>query len=173
MSKWYMVTVVGEDRPGIVARLTHALYEAEANLGEASMMRLGGNFTIMLMVQFAGTARQLDQTVEPVLQSLGLHWHVDRIEGHLHDHRQPDVHITVSGADRAGIVAHVTAALAEAGLNILELESDVGGTAEVPIYIMQIEGHAREGIPALRSALDTVADEGIDVTIEPVDTLIG
>ena len=48
--KWYMLTLVGKDRPGIVAHVTAALYEGGANLGETSMMRLGGNFTIMLMV---------------------------------------------------------------------------------------------------------------------------
>src|SRR4030067_3820292 len=54
MKRWYMVTVVGKDRPGIVAGLTEALYRGGANLGEASMARLGGNFTIMLMVQIDG-----------------------------------------------------------------------------------------------------------------------
>lgn len=51
MKRWYMLTVVGQDRPGIVAALARALYEGGANLGEASMARLGGNFTIMLMVE--------------------------------------------------------------------------------------------------------------------------
>ena len=37
MQKWFMSTVVGEDRPGIVAKLTHALYEGGANPGEASI----------------------------------------------------------------------------------------------------------------------------------------
>ncbi len=49
MKKWLMLTVVGADRPGIVARVTDALYKGGCNLGEASMMRLGGNFTIILM----------------------------------------------------------------------------------------------------------------------------
>lgn len=173
MSKWYMLTLVGADRPGIVAKVSKALYEGGCNLGEASMARLGGNFAIMLMVQFEGTAHALRDLVAPVSDSLGLHLHVDRIEGELHRHLVPDVRISVFGADRAGIVAQVTGALAEAGLNILDLESDVGGTQEQPIYIMHIEGQAREGIEALRSALEIVARAGIDVRIEPIDTLIG
>ncbi|CAK0777283.1 hypothetical protein CCP3SC15_5790004 [Gammaproteobacteria bacterium] len=47
MKQWYMLTVVGQDRPGIVALLTASLYEGGCNLGEASMIRLGGNFTII------------------------------------------------------------------------------------------------------------------------------
>jgi glycine cleavage system transcriptional repressor len=170
MAKWFMLTVVGEDRPGIVARLTAALYDGGCNLGEASMLRLGGNFTIMLMVSFDGSAAQL---AAPVTQSLGLKLHLDRIEGRLHQHIEPDVSITVAGADRAGIVAHAVGAFAEAGLNILNLESGVGGSADRPLYIMHIEGQALEGIESLKSALEIIRREGIDVSLTPIETLIG
>jgi glycine cleavage system transcriptional repressor len=171
--KWYMLTLVGKDRPGIVAHVTAALYEGGANLGETSMMRLGGNFTIMMMVQFSGTTHALQDLVGGVAESLGLQLHIDHIEARLHDHRIPDVRITVYGADRAGIVAKVTGVLAEAGLDILELDSDVAGTDAEPIYIMNIEGHAAEGVPALESALDIVRAEGIDASLQPIDTLVG
>ena len=57
--KWYMVTLIRKDRPGIVAHVSAALYEGGANLGESSMMRLGGNFSIMMMVEFAGRSKDL------------------------------------------------------------------------------------------------------------------
>lgn len=173
MRHWYMITLVGADRPGIVAKVTAALFDGGANLGEATMVRLGGNFTIMLMVQHDGNTHSLENLLEPVVDSLGLRLHVDRIEGHLHQHLIPDVRITVYGADRAGIVAQVTGALAEAGLNILDLQSDVGGTAEKPVYIMSIEGQATEGLEGLQSAMDIFARDGIDVEVEPIETLIG
>lgn len=173
MQQWFMLTVVGNDRPGIVARVTAALFDRGCNLGEASMMRLGGNFTIMLMVGHAGSAAEVEATLRPVVDELGLRLHVDRIEGHLHDHQVPDVRISVFGADRAGIVAQVTGALATAGLNILDLESDVAGSEAAPIYIMQIEGTATRGIEPLEQALAGMAAEGIDTRIEPIDTLIG
>jgi glycine cleavage system transcriptional repressor len=168
-----MLTVVGEDRPGIVAHLTHALYEGGCQLGEASMMRLGGNFTIMLMVETELSRHRLADLIEQVVDSLGLHAHIDRIEGHLHRHQVPDVRIHVNGADRPGIVSQVVGALAEAGLDITDLESDVAGTEAEPIYVMVIEGHAAEGVEALRSALDIVCRNGVDASLEPIDTMIG
>ncbi|HHH46072.1 MAG TPA: ACT domain-containing protein [Thiotrichales bacterium] len=170
---WYMVTLVGRDRPGIVARVTRALYEGGATLGEASMMRLGGNFAIMMMVGFEGDRRDLERLLETEAESLGLHLHIDRIEGRLHEHLVPDVRIRVFGADRPGIVAQVTGALAEAGLNITDLQSDVAGTEASPVYVMTIEGQAREGIAPLESALEVVRGQGIDTDIEPVETLVG
>lgn len=137
------------------------------------MMRLGGNFTIMLMVQFDGSVKQLQGVLESESDSLDLRMHVDRIEGHLHRHRIPDVRVTVYGADRTGIVSQVTSALAEAGLDVTDLQSDVGGSEDKPMYIMTIEGQAREGIDALKSAIEIVHREGMDVDIEPIETMIG
>jgi len=172
MKKWTMLTLIGEDRPGIVARVTAALFENGCHLGEASMMRLGGNFTIMLMVNHTGEP-PLDAIIKPVAESLGLHVHIDDIECRLHQHLVPDVRISVAGADRAGIVAEVTCALAEAGFHILDLESDVAGDEDNPIYIMHIEGKATEGIERLEAAIESVNKNGIDAHLIPIDTFIG
>jgi len=173
MGQWYMLTLVGKDRPGIVARVSKALYEGGCNLGEASMFRLGGNFTIMLMATAPKAAGDVDALLKPVCAELDLRCHVDPIEGKLHNHVEPNVRVTLFGADRAGIVARATGALAAAGLNILHLESDVGGTEAEPIYIMQIEGVAHQGIEALRAALADMAREGVTIHVAPIDTLIG
>ncbi|GAB6040496.1 glycine cleavage system transcriptional repressor [Endothiovibrio diazotrophicus] len=171
--KWYMLTLVGEDRPGIVAKVAHALFEGGCNLGEASMARLGGSFTILMMVRPEDGALSVEEAVRPVAHSLGLHIHLDAMAGGLHRHIEPDVRITVHGADRAGIVAQVTGALAESGLNITDLESDVAGSEEKPVYVLHIEGVAGEGIEPLRSALETVKHGGIEASIYEIDTLIG
>jgi glycine cleavage system transcriptional repressor len=172
MSNWFMVTLVGKDRPGIVAHVSNALYEEGCNLGETSMLRLGGNFTVMMMVSYHGSKKNLENLLLTVAQSLDLHLHVDAIEGGLHQHLVPAMRITVSGADRAGIVAKVTTALAEVGFNILDLESDVAGSEDKPIYIMHIEGSSDEGLDAVAAALEVVRRDGIDVTLSPIDTLI-
>lgn len=174
MKQWFMLILVGKDQPGIVAQITRALYEGQGNLGEASMVRLGGNFTVMLMVQFAGDEKALDALVAPVCQSFNLRHHVDAIEGELRHPVEPDARITIYGADRAGIIAEATGTLAENGFNILNLDSAVGGTGDNPIYIMTMEGVAEQGIEALEQALQSLAQEkGLETQLEPIDTLIG
>jgi len=168
-----MLTLVGEDRPGIVARVTAALYRAGWNLGEASMIRLGGNFTIMMMVSGQGSGKALEQLLQPVSQSLGLQVHVDAIGGGLHRHLVPNLQVRVVGADRAGIVAKVTGALAEAGFNILDLESDVAGTEQKPVYIMLIQGYAAATVEALQQAVDAIGESDMEVQVSAVETLIG
>jgi glycine cleavage system transcriptional repressor len=174
MTAWYMLTVVGADRPGIVARLTQALYAGGCNLGEASMMRLGGNFTIMLMARHDGSSTEsMEKLIAPVADELALRIHIDPIRAELHQHVDPDVRVSVYGADRAGIVAEVTGALAGSGFNILDLESDVAGTEDKPIYVMHIEGIARDGIEAVRAALEPLCSKGVEVRVSVIDTMIG
>lgn len=171
--KWYMLTLVGKDRPGIVAHVTAALFEGGCNLGETSMLRLGGNFTIMMMVSFAGNKHALQEMITGVAESLGLQVHIDAIDAKLHQHIEPDVSITVYGADRAGIVAKVAGALSEVGFHILDLESDVGGTEAQPIYVMYIDGKANEGVAAVEATLDLIRQEGIEVHLSHIDTMVG
>jgi glycine cleavage system transcriptional repressor len=173
MRHWYMLTIIGRDRPGIVAGITGILFQAGANLGEASMVRLGGNFTVMLMLEIAVERATLAAALEPFVQEMKLQLHLDEIEGRLHTHVEPNARVTVHGADRPGIVAQVTAALAAAGFNILDLESDVAGTVQRPIYIMTIDGYVAGGIAALEQALAPSRAGGVEVRLAALDTLMG
>jgi glycine cleavage system transcriptional repressor len=164
--KWYMMTLVGKDRPGVVAHVTAALFEGGANLGESLMTCLSGNLSIMMMVQFSGNTHALHELVGGVAESLDLHLHIDPIEAQLRAHRTPDVRISVAGSDRTGIVAKVTGVLAETGLDISRLEFSMAGTEAEPVYIMTIEGYAVQGIPTLESALDIIKAEGIDARLQ-------
>jgi len=173
MSNWHMLTLIGKDRPGIVASITTALFEAGCNLGETSMIRLGNNFTVMMMVDAVQGESGLRKVLDPVVAELQLVLHIDAIEGGLHHRPVPNVCILVHGADRAGIVSQVTTRAADAGLNIVDLESDVAGTGASPIYVLQIHGVAAQGVEAIEAALAPLQAEGVRVDVQSVDTLIG
>ena len=173
MNNWYMLTLVGEDHPGIVAKVTSALFDRGLSLGETSMIRLGGNFTIMMMVNSPLSAESIDEALEPLIESMDLCMHLDPIEGHLHQHIVPNITVRVNGADQAGIVASVTTALAESGFNILDLTSDVAGSGDKPVYIMMIEGYSDKSYEELQEAVDKAVMEGVDVTVSPVEMMVG
>jgi glycine cleavage system transcriptional repressor len=76
----------------------------------------------------------------------------------------------VYGADRPGIVAGVTGALAGAGANIIDLETQVIGAEAEPIYAMLIE-LATDAPGAVADAVaGACADLGVDHTLRAVDT---
>ena len=172
-TQWHMLTLIGEDKPGIVAAVTRALFDFGLNLGETSMLRLGGNFTVMMMVSGEHSEAELRDRLKPVIEAQGMCLNIDPIEAHLHEHLVPNIQVTVTGADRAGIVAQVTGALAGAGFNILDLESDVAGTAEKPVYIMQIAGVADVAVEAIERALVPLREDGVDGNVSAIETYLG
>lgn len=173
MNNWYMLTLVGEDRPGIVAAVTRDLFDAGLNLGEAEMLRLGASFTIMMMVSGADNKSEIRRALASTTEELGLCLHIDPVKGGLHHHMVPNVQVTVSGADRAGMVARVAGHLAESDFNILDLESDVAGNPDQPVYIMHISGTTILSVGDLDASFEDLKSEGLDIRVSDIDTLIG
>ena len=167
MKKWSLLTLVGADQAGIVAAVTRALAQADCDLGETSMVRMGGSFSMMLRVKHED--QDLALLLKDVCDRLNLHLHVDDDTAGKNN-IEPDVNVTVYGADRSGIVAEVTAVLAEAGLNIIDLETAIAGTEDKPIYIMTIEGQAQKGVDALMAAAKNIS-AGVELNIFPIQTL--
>ena len=138
----YAVTAIGRDRPGIVAAISRALLELKGNLEDSHMAILRGHFAVMLIVRVPeGTSEdELCARLGEVRDELGLEAltfnHVDELA----EPRPAASHmLSVYGADRRGIVAGVTGALAGLGVNIVDLDTRLAGSAEAPIYAMLVE----------------------------------
>ena len=126
MKNWFMLSLVGLDQPRIVARLSAGLCKNGCNLGESSMGRLGNYFTIMLMIEHEGDKESLQNIISSVCAPLSLDSHLVALEDGNQQHCEPDVRISLFAEDRIGIVEDTTVPLANAGLNILHLESNLG-----------------------------------------------
>lgn len=174
MTNWYLVTVVGRDQPGIVAAVTGALATTGSHLADTSMIQMADNFTIMMMLQSPLDPKALHTTLAQPASRMQLHIHVDAIRPpHTRSTPVPDTRIVVHGADRAGIVADVTAILAKSGFNIIDLESARGGAPEAPIYIMTIEGLSPTTPEQLLGEFQQLTEGGIELQVDSIETLIG
>tara|TARA_B100002003_G_C14141721_1_gene548972 strand:- start:1207 stop:1734 length:528 start_codon:yes stop_codon:yes gene_type:complete len=158
LDNWHLLSLVGKDQPGIVAKLSAGLCKNGCNLGDSSMARLGNNFVIMLAVQFSGSQEALANIVAPLAGMLNLNQHIMKIEDGTH-HIEPDVRINLFADDRMGIIEDVTKLLAEAGLNILTLESNLDTNPPSSTYTIHIEGTVSKGITPLYNVLDRLSDE--------------
>lgn len=129
------VTVVSHDRPGLIADVTEALAGLGGNLESSSMSLLQGHFAWTLVVEIAAGPEEIRQRLLPVCPRGVSVLDLDEIET---THVVPVDRLIVSlhGMDRIGLVAAVTRILADAGGNIVELSTHLGGglyvgTAEV------------------------------------------
>ena len=170
----FAVTAIGRDQPGIVAALSRALLEMDGNIEDSQMSILRGHFAVMLIVKLPDPLgeRELEASLGQVRQELDLEAiAVNRVDDLGVPGARPSHVITVYGADHPGIVHSVTAALAERGVNITDLETRVTGGDE-PLYAMIMEVALGEAEAAgIEEALREVAGrEQVEVSLRPIDS---
>ena len=173
-----LLTIAGRDRPGIVAQVTRILLETGCNITDSSMTRLGGAFTVMLILRLPpGVATEvLEKSLRPLAGELRLISHLEPLtpEEALAAKPAPpeqEIIITVLGADRPGIVHRVTQLLADQGGNITDLHTRVIGSSQQPVYAMAIEAELNTGLEPLRIAFETVARQlGVEISLRSAET---
>jgi glycine cleavage system transcriptional repressor len=168
----FTLSVFGVDRPGIVAAVTRLLADAGCNLEDSAMTILRGHFAMMLVVTggAGATAAGLERAITPAAEALSLDVSVRALDDqvtHADQLGEPWV-VVVYGADQPGLVARVSAVLAERQVNITDLRTRVIGEPD-PVYAMYLEvevppGQAGQVEADLRAA---AAELGIDVSLHP------
>ncbi len=165
-----MLSLIGLDQPSMVASLSAGLCKNGCNLGDSSMTRLGKYFTIMLMVEHEGGEKSLESIIASICEPLNLNAHLVELEDGAQYHREPDVRISLFAENRIGIVEDATTPLAQAGLNILHLESNVGEAEESGTYYIHLEGTVSKGLGALYEILEKLEKEkGIKSHLIPIN----
>jgi glycine cleavage system transcriptional repressor len=158
------VTVLGHDRPGIVADVAGALAALGANLTDSTMTRLRGHFAMTLIC-----AGDLDVArVEAALAGFAADGRLQVGVREVAEDAAATVNgdpylLSVYGADRLGIVAAVTRVLAEAGGNITDLSTRLAGPLYALIAEVELPSDRAEAVTA---RLAEVSDDlGVEVTL--------
>ncbi|MCU1489333.1 MAG: amino acid-binding protein [Acidimicrobiaceae bacterium] len=135
----FSLHAVGVDRPGIVAAVTGALASIGANLEDSRMTILGGQFSIMLVLDAPSVADAslLEEALAPASTELDLLIAVRPLveSAHLDAGGEMAV-VSVHGADHPGIVSRMAGEVAAAGGNVVDLATRVVGEPEMPGYVM-------------------------------------
>lgn len=162
------VTVVGHDRPGIIAAAAEALSTCGMNLEDSSMTLLRGHFAMTLVCAGAATAPQVESALAPLV-STDLTVTVRELP--MEDDREPGgmpFLVTVHGADRLGIVARLATVLAESGGNITDLTTRLAGGLYV--LLAEVDLPPTLSVEELQRQIGEVADElKVDLSLRPLD----
>lgn len=163
------VTVLGDDRPGIVADVTGALAGLHGNLEDSTMTLLRGHFAMVLLIRTGASAEAVEAALHPLTADGSLVINA-RVLGETALHRSvgPIYALRVHGADRPGIVAEITGVVARHGANIVDLGTRLGEGLYVLTAELQLADEASAvGLGAdLQSA---AAELGVEVHLSPID----
>ena len=165
-----VVTVIGNDRPGIVERLSEVVLAAGANWEESRMARLAGKFAGILRVSV--TAERADMLASGLraLTSDGLTIVVESSADAARETFRT-VRLELVGNDHPGIIRDISKVLAQHHVNIEELETGVSGAPMTGEQLFRASVQLR--LPAavttdwLRARLEALAGEMmVDVTLD-------
>jgi glycine cleavage system transcriptional repressor len=165
MRKYIVMTLTGTDRIGIVEHVTELLLKYGTNVEASRMAHLGGEFAMLLYVSIPETAlSDLDKGIR-VLQDEGFQvamkttesGPVTTFEGWV------PYEVKVSGADHEGIIYNVTHHLAERGINIETMETNLvqAPMSGTPLFTMSavVVVPPDLSISDIRNNLEGVGDE--------------
>ncbi len=156
-----VLTVIGDDRPGLVAAVSGVLSEHGASWERSQMARLAGQFAGIVLVDAP------DDAVDPLLADLralhGLQVTAQVTARPASREVDDALHLELLGADRPGIVAEISKLLATRGVGIDELETAVEDApmAGGSLFRARARLTVPEGIDVdeVRVALESLADE--------------
>jgi glycine cleavage system regulatory protein len=165
-----IVTVIGNDRPGIVERLSEGVLAAGANWEESRMARLAGKFAGILRISVApGSADALASRLRS-MDSDGLTVVVES-GGEAPAAMSRSIRLELVGSDHPGIIRDISRVLAQNQVNIEELETSVEGAPMSGEQLFRARAHLR--LPStvttewLRARLEALAGElMVDVAID-------
>ncbi|WP_299240045.1 ACT domain-containing protein [Sulfurihydrogenibium sp.] len=167
----FIIVAIGEDKPGIVAKVTEILFKNGFNIEDSSMTRLNNEFTIMLIVKGDKSLEHLKQEFSQ-LEKEGLTIIIKEVsEVVINKPRKklPIFNIAVYGSDKPGIVYKVSKLLADKGINISDLRTEKVNS----LYIMFIESEFPEEVDILEfnREIEKLKQElDVDIEIENVET---
>lgn len=168
--KKFIISVLGRDRPGIIAAVTRVLFEQDFNIEDVSQTILQGEFsgifiasgpdhcdppTLCKVLASATKALNMHFHVR-LMQAVSIPWTCSSCESFI---------ITTRGPDRKGLVAEITAVLAAHNVNVTQLRAVFRGGDEpgrnIMIYDVDIPTDIDQG--ALKQAL---TEKGRELNLE-------
>lgn len=147
----YLLWVTGADRPGFVAAVTKKLFQLGCNLEDSSMMRLGTEFAMFLILSTEKSLVESDFSA--LKKSVGLRIGLKKISHFQANYKSASRSlfiVRVYGPDHPGIVYRVTDCLAKHGFDISDLSTHQTTAGKKAGYILLIEGELRASGAASR-----------------------
>ena len=168
-----VISVLGEDRPGIIAAVSQALLDAGCNIRSVSQTLLQAVFGALFVVAMPEEVDEaaLAHTLTTALDGLDLDVIVHAYPAGAaasRPHAEPFV-VTTHGPDRPGIVAAVSGVLSRHGVNVTDLQAvfEGGDRPEANAMIFQVDVPDSVSLAALKADLASAAERlGLELNVQ-------
>lgn len=174
MKNQLVLTLTGQDRTGIVERVTKEVLQFEGNIEASRMARLGGEFAILMLVSITEEKfESLQQSIQQ-LQDEGytittcktIHNDPVKYAGWL------PYQIDVNGADHEGLIHNITSQLAKYNINVETMDTGLmdAPMSGTPLFTMSAIVLAPPDVTfrTLQADFESLGDKlNVDIDISP------
>ncbi len=170
MSTLHAITVLGHDRPGIIAETTGHLAGLGLNLEDSTMTLLRGHFAMTLVCAGGPGDDEIAAALAPLSADGSLTVTVRTVPDERTD-PSPGTPwlLSVHGGDRPGIVSSVVGRVAAVGGNITDLTTRLSG--DLYLLVAEIDLPPGVDVAALEAGIEEAAAQlGVGATLRPADT---
>ena len=173
MKKYFVISALGKDRPGIVNQLSKAILDCGCNIEDSRMTVLGGEFALILMVSgHWGAITRLERQVPVLEKKLELTILARHTEPRTAVQDTVPYTVDVVAMDHPGIVHDIADFFATRDINIEELSTWTYPAAHTgaPMFSLNMTVSLPSGvhIGRLRDEFTGFCDNlNLDATIEP------
>lgn len=163
------ITVLGHDRPGIIAATTHALADLGVNIEDSSMTLLRGHFAMTLVTDGAISVDDATAALAFLEGDGSLTVTVREIPDEDEADRGAPYVLSVHGGDRPGIVARIVGVVAQAGGNVTDLSTRLA--SGLYVLIAECDFPDSADIAAVRADISAAAEElGVAASLRAVES---
>lgn len=141
METSYIITFIGDDRPGLVEQVSSAIENNRGNWHESRLSQLGGKFAGLVLVSLPEDCVEQLKTDLDALSDSGLGVRVTPTASAYTPAEGRSITMTVIGPDRLGIVKEISHTLAQRKINVVEMDSQVSSApmSNEPIFNARID----------------------------------
>jgi glycine cleavage system regulatory protein/folate-dependent phosphoribosylglycinamide formyltransferase PurN len=166
-----VVSIIGPDRPGIVSLVAERAQRYGANWAASRMTRMAGEFAGMVHLDVPHQHADALESALRALEANGLKVTVARSDAATVPASLRSVELELVGEDRIGIVSNVTRILAERGVSIENIHTEILRSGISGKQTFRIGAHllapASVDIDALRRELGALASEMmVDIALD-------
>lgn len=147
-----IITVIGGDKPGIIASVSESLFRQGCNIENISQTILQSEFAAIYIVSLPDgiSIETLEDSLTRDVSEMGLTVHLKYVDEHSVPGTSPSESepfiVTTTGPDRKGLVAIISRVFADAGVNITNLKAVFEGGDNPTRNIMLYEIDVPSGI---------------------------
>jgi glycine cleavage system regulatory protein len=120
-----VLTVIGQDRPGLVEAISQSVASHKGSWQESRMARLSGQFAGILRVSVSERRADALSAALTSLETHGLQVAVARSDAEPDAADARQLRLELLGSDRPGIIRDISEALADRAINFDELRTEV------------------------------------------------